>query len=112
MATKLAADLERMRPEAVRAVEVDMRPVESWYSDHWPMFLPVEKLREAGMLSSARSGRRPPRAWMSPRTGHSGEEEGDARGGAATRLGVTPRLPSGCVPPVNAGRALEHGACK
>lgn len=47
LATKLAADFRALGPDVVRAVEADIWPVRRWYADHWPMFLPVEKLRQA-----------------------------------------------------------------
>lgn len=60
MASKLTEDFRALRPGVIRAVESDVRPVERWYSDHWPMFLPLDTLRKAqgdlvGALGSAKA---------------------------------------------------------
>jgi uncharacterized protein len=47
MAAQLAQDFRAMEPEVIRAVEANVSPVEHWYRDHWPMFLPLETLRSA-----------------------------------------------------------------
>ena len=47
MAAKLADDFRAMRPDVIRAVESDVSPVERWYGEHWPVFLPLETLRKA-----------------------------------------------------------------
>jgi len=47
LATTLSQDFRALGPETVRSVEADILPVERWYADHWPMFLPLERLRNA-----------------------------------------------------------------
>ena len=47
LASHLAEALRAMGPDVVRAVESDVGPVKRWYSDQWPLFLPVEDLRKA-----------------------------------------------------------------
>ena len=47
MAARLADDYRAMVPDVIRAVESDVSPVERWYGDHWPMFVPIETLRSA-----------------------------------------------------------------
>src|SRR5919204_4011262 len=47
LARELADDYRALGPGVIRAVEADMRRVESWYEEHWPLFLPLSQLEEA-----------------------------------------------------------------
>jgi predicted RND superfamily exporter protein len=47
LASKLANEYRALGPDVVRSVETDILPIEHWYADHWPMFLPLEKLERA-----------------------------------------------------------------
>jgi uncharacterized protein len=76
MASKLAEDFRAMRPDVVRSVESDVSPVEHWYSEHWPMFLPIEALRNARAdLVTAIGGAK---AKLNPAMNLLGDDEGQA----------------------------------
>ncbi len=47
LATVLAAEYRALGRDVIRSVESDVRPVQRWYADHWPMFLPLDQLRKA-----------------------------------------------------------------
>ncbi len=47
LALRLADEYRALGPEVIRAVEATVRPVESWYADHWPLFLDLADLRKA-----------------------------------------------------------------
>src|SRR5438445_4631070 len=47
LAPKLAHDFLAMGPEQIRAVDWQVAPVEKWYEEHWPLFVPVEDLQRA-----------------------------------------------------------------
>jgi predicted RND superfamily exporter protein len=47
LAPKLTAEILALGPQTIRSVESNLKPVESYYTAHWPMFLGVEKLTEA-----------------------------------------------------------------
>jgi predicted RND superfamily exporter protein len=47
LASKLAQEYLRLGPSVIRAVESDLRPVEKWYADHWPLFASLEDLKKA-----------------------------------------------------------------
>ncbi|GEJ58441.1 efflux RND transporter permease subunit [Anaeromyxobacter diazotrophicus] len=88
MAVKLTEDFRALRPDVIRAVESDVRPVERWYTDHWPMFLPLDTLRQAqrdlvGALGSAK-------AKLNPAMNLLGEDE-DALPAGELRLDLSRR---------------------
>lgn len=47
MAKALADDYLAYGPGVIRSVEWSMKPVESWFGDHWPMFVPLQDLQKA-----------------------------------------------------------------
>jgi hypothetical protein len=47
LASKLAHEYLQLGPSVIRSVEFDLRPVEKWYADHWPLFTGLEDLRKA-----------------------------------------------------------------
>ncbi len=47
LAPKLAQDYLALGPREIRSVEWNVRPVERWYADHWPLFLDLADIREA-----------------------------------------------------------------
>jgi predicted RND superfamily exporter protein len=47
MAPVLAREFLALGPEEIRSVEYDVKPVEAWYEDHWPLFLGLPDLRKA-----------------------------------------------------------------
>ena len=47
LAPKLAQDFLAMGPDQIRAVDWNVRRIETWYEEHWPLFVPVEDLRRA-----------------------------------------------------------------
>ncbi|HUK65377.1 MAG TPA: MMPL family transporter [Anaeromyxobacteraceae bacterium] len=47
LSDELAKAYLSLGPEVIRAVESNVRPVESWYEDHWPLFLSVHDLEKA-----------------------------------------------------------------
>ncbi|GEJ58121.1 efflux RND transporter permease subunit [Anaeromyxobacter diazotrophicus] len=47
MGKLLADDYLAYGPGVIRSVEWSMKPVESWFGDHWPMFVPLEDLQRA-----------------------------------------------------------------
>jgi len=47
VAPELANDFLALGPSEIRSVEVNVRPVQTWYENHWPLFVPVEDLRKA-----------------------------------------------------------------
>src|SRR2546421_4746531 len=47
LAPKLAQDFLAMGPDQIRAVDFQVAPVEKWYEQHWPLFVPLEDLQRA-----------------------------------------------------------------
>src|SRR5438132_367166 len=47
LAPKLARDFLAMGPDQIRAVDWNVKPIETWYENHWPLFIPVEDLQRA-----------------------------------------------------------------
>jgi uncharacterized protein len=47
LAPELAQGYLDLGPKTIRAVEWNVRPVESWYADHWPLFVSVADLEKA-----------------------------------------------------------------
>src|SRR6266516_2071047 len=47
LARELADDYRAMGPKVIRSVEANVRPVERWYADHWPLFIDLDDLRKA-----------------------------------------------------------------
>ncbi len=47
LAARLAEEYRALGPGVVRAVDSNMRPIERWYADHWPMFASVADLEKA-----------------------------------------------------------------
>lgn len=47
LATKLAQEYLAMGPGTIRSVEWNVKPIEAWYADHWPMFLSFADLEKA-----------------------------------------------------------------
>jgi len=47
LASKLAEEYQRLGPSVIRSVESNLRPVEEWYADHWPLFATLEDLNKA-----------------------------------------------------------------
>ena len=47
MAERLAGEYRALGPGVIRSVESNLRPVERWYADHWPMFLSIADLQKA-----------------------------------------------------------------
>jgi uncharacterized protein len=47
MAQKLAGDYLAYGPGDIRSVEWSMAPIQAWFADHWPMFVPLEDLEKA-----------------------------------------------------------------
>jgi len=47
LALRLADEYRAFGPDVVRSVESNLRPVESWYADHWPLFLDLSELQKA-----------------------------------------------------------------
>ncbi|OFX23932.1 MAG: hypothetical protein A2V77_09040 [Anaeromyxobacter sp. RBG_16_69_14] len=47
LATVLAAEYRALGRDVIRSVESDIRPIQRWYTDHWPMFLPLDQLGKA-----------------------------------------------------------------
>jgi hypothetical protein len=47
LATVLAAEYRALGRDVIRSVESDVRPVQRWYADHWPMFLPLDQIGKA-----------------------------------------------------------------
>ena len=43
----LARDFLALGPGVIRSVESNVRPVEAWYEDHWPLFASLDELTEA-----------------------------------------------------------------
>ncbi|HET9595576.1 MAG TPA: MMPL family transporter [Anaeromyxobacteraceae bacterium] len=79
MAARLADDYRAMIPGVVRAVESDVSPVERWYADHWPMFVPIETLRSARADLVSALGE--VKARINPMMNLLGEEEAAEPGG-------------------------------
>ncbi len=46
-ASILAHEYLQLGPSVIRSVEVNLRPVEKWYADHWPLFASLEDLKKA-----------------------------------------------------------------
>jgi predicted RND superfamily exporter protein len=85
MAGRLADDYRAMIPHVIRAVESDVSPVERWYSDHWPMFLPLETLRSARADLVSALGQ--VKARLNPAMNLLGDEETDEANGVQLDLG-------------------------
>jgi hypothetical protein len=47
MAGKLADAYRALGPQVIRSVESNLRPVERWYEDHWPLFADLKDLEAA-----------------------------------------------------------------
>ena len=47
VAPELARDFLALGPSEIRAVEYNIRPVQAWYENHWPLFLSLDDLRKA-----------------------------------------------------------------
>src|SRR2546430_6942620 len=47
LAPKLASDFLALGPEQIRAVDWNVRRIEAWYLEHWPLFAPLEDLYRA-----------------------------------------------------------------
>jgi predicted RND superfamily exporter protein len=46
-ASKLAEEYRKLGPSVIRSVESNVGPSESWYADHWPLFVSLEDLKKA-----------------------------------------------------------------
>lgn len=46
-APKLAQDYLALGPDTIRSVEWNVRPVQAWYIDHWPLFTSLDDLKQA-----------------------------------------------------------------
>jgi predicted RND superfamily exporter protein len=46
-ATELATEFQALGPSEIRSVESNVRPVEAWYEDHWPLFVGLPDLEKA-----------------------------------------------------------------
>src|SRR5438132_8735852 len=47
LAPKLAQEFLSMGPDQVRAVDWNVKGIEGWYLEHWPLLVPIEDLRRA-----------------------------------------------------------------
>jgi uncharacterized protein len=47
MTQLLARDYLALGSDVIRSVEWNMKPIEAWYADHWPMFVPLADLEKA-----------------------------------------------------------------
>src|SRR5712671_2424624 len=47
LAPKLAQDFLSMGPDQVRAVDWNVKGIEGWYLEHWPLLVPIEDLHRA-----------------------------------------------------------------
>ncbi len=47
LALELANDYRALGPGVIRSVEVNMRSIERWYADHWPLFVDLADLKKA-----------------------------------------------------------------
>src|SRR5207253_10936449 len=47
LAPKLAGEFLSMGPDQIRAVDWNVKGIEEWYLEHWPLLVPVEDLRRA-----------------------------------------------------------------
>lgn len=47
LAPKLAADYLALGPSVIRSIEWNVDPVERWYTEHWPLFVPLSELEKA-----------------------------------------------------------------
>jgi len=47
LATKLAGEFQALGPSVIRSVESNIRPVEAWYEERWPLFVSLEELTKA-----------------------------------------------------------------
>ncbi len=47
LAARLADEYRALGPSVIRSVESNLLPVERWYADHWPLFLPLADLVQA-----------------------------------------------------------------
>jgi predicted RND superfamily exporter protein len=61
MAEILAFDYLKLGGDVIRSVEWNEKPIESWFADHWPMFVPLDdlvKARDAIREAKARAKQR------------------------------------------------------
>jgi predicted RND superfamily exporter protein len=47
LATKLAREFLGLGPGTIRSLEWNMKPIQAWYADHWPMFVSFVDLEKA-----------------------------------------------------------------
>ena len=47
LAPKLAQEFLSMGPDQIRAVDWNVKGIEGWYLEHWPLLVPIEDLRRA-----------------------------------------------------------------
>src|SRR4051812_16951329 len=47
VAPELAREFAALGPSVIRSVEANVRPVQSWAENHWPLFVPLDDLRKA-----------------------------------------------------------------
>jgi len=47
LAPALAREFLGMGPDQIRSVQWNMAPIRDWYEKHWPLFVPLEDLRQA-----------------------------------------------------------------
>jgi predicted RND superfamily exporter protein len=47
LASKLADEYRALGPDVIRSVETNVRSVQRWYEDHWPLFLPLADIEKA-----------------------------------------------------------------
>src|SRR4051812_20903217 len=47
LAPALAREFLGMGPDQIRSVQWNMAPIRDWYKKHWPLFVPLEDLRQA-----------------------------------------------------------------
>src|SRR5713226_320699 len=46
-APKLAQEFLALGPDQIRAVDWNVKRIEAWYEEHWPLFVPLEDLQRA-----------------------------------------------------------------
>jgi predicted RND superfamily exporter protein len=73
LALRLADEYRALGPDVIRSVESNLRPVERWYADHWPLFLDLAELRKAHDRLVAEIGKA--KARVNPLLDILGEEE-------------------------------------
>ena len=47
LAPALAREFNGMGPDQIRSVQWNMAPIRAWYETHWPLFVPLDDLRQA-----------------------------------------------------------------